>query len=199
MAANPRPEINRSQIIRDYFQQNPKALAKEVVTALAKKGIEVSESHVYVVKGKLKLTRKRKAKEKTATAMVAAAKEKGSAASTPAKPGKKPASPEAPNKSQAIRDLLTQKPKTSVQEVISTLAAQGIDVKKGLVYMVKNSMQSKKRREAKETATVAIKENATTSSDGSGDALKMIKQVRGLAAELGGMKNLKALVEALSE
>ena len=40
---------------------------------------------------------------------------------------------------------------------------------------------------------------ATPSSNGSADALTAIKQIKALAAELGGLKKLKALVEALVE
>jgi arginine repressor len=185
--AAPKPKVNKSQFIRDYFKQNPTAHAKEVVTVLATKGITVTESHVYVVKGKMKLKKLRKAKK-------AAASENG----TPKK-AKTPTSPEAPNKTQAVRVLLKQTPKATVEEVISTLAAKGIEVKKGLVYLVKSSMKSKKRRQKREKVATDMV-TATSSSSGSGiDPLTAIKQIKGLAAELGGMKKLRALVEALSE
>jgi hypothetical protein len=184
MAATTKPEITKSQAIRDYFKKNPKAPAKEVVTALAKEGFTVTEGLVYMVKGKLKLTQKRKAK--------------ASANGTTAKKVKSPASSEAPNKSQAVRGLLSENPKLSVDEVISTLAAKGIDVKRGLVYFVKGTLKSKKRRQAKEKAATELVKTGP-SSNGAADALTTIKQIKGLAAELGGMKKLKALVEALSE
>ena len=88
------------------------------------------------------------------------------------------------------------------------MAAKGIEVKRGLIYLVKSDMKSKKRRQAKEkvatemvTASkeVASSTNSRPSSNGANDALATIKQIKGLAADLGGMKNLKALVEALSE
>src|SRR5271163_2758274 len=119
MAAATKPEINKSQSIRDYYEKTPTAHAKEVVAALAKKGITVTESHVYVVKAKLKLTQKRKAKAVAASANDA-----------PAKTVKKPASPDTPNKSQAIRDLLTDNPNLSVHEAISMLKAKGIKTNK---------------------------------------------------------------------
>jgi hypothetical protein len=42
--------VNKSQAIREAFEELPKAKAKEIVAHLAKKGIEVSEQLVYQVK-----------------------------------------------------------------------------------------------------------------------------------------------------
>jgi len=36
-----KPEVNKSQAIRDVFKANPKATTQEVIDALAKKGITV--------------------------------------------------------------------------------------------------------------------------------------------------------------
>jgi hypothetical protein len=186
-------EVSKSEEVRTLLQANPQITAKEVIATLGKKGISVTDSLYYIVKGKMRLKKHRIAK--------AAASANGS----PAKPVKKTASPDAPNKSEAIRGLLAENPKIAVDEAISTLAAKGIDVKKGLFYLVKGKMKSKKRRLAKEKVAAemvtATKEMAssTYSSNGATDALTTIKQIKGLAHELGGMKNLKALVEALSE
>src|SRR6202453_1505066 len=49
MAATTKPEINKSQSIRDFLKKNPKVHAKEVVAGLAAKGITVTESHVYEI------------------------------------------------------------------------------------------------------------------------------------------------------
>jgi arginine repressor len=183
MAATPTPEVNKSQSIRDFFKQNPTAHAKEVVTGLAAKGITVTESHVYVVKGKMKLKRLRKGKEK------AAASEDGAAKTMP----------DVPNKSQAVRAFLSENPKATVEEVINTFAAKGINVKKGVVYFVKNQLKSKKRRQAKEKVAQEMTQTAAASPSSDGDVLKTIKLIKSLAAELGGMKKLKALVDALTE
>jgi len=69
--------------------------------------------------------------------------------------------------------------------------------------MVKGKMKPKKGGKVKEEAaqetviTTAIASNS--SNDGAGDALKTIKQIKNLAAEPGGIKKLKALVDALAE
>ena len=190
-----KPEVSKSEEVRNLLQANPAVTAKEVIATLGKKGISVTDSLYYIVKGKMKLKKLRKAKAATAVTS-----ENGSA-----KPVKAPASADKPNKSQAVRGLLTENPKLSVDEVISTMTAKGIEVKRGLIYLVKSDMKSKKRRQAKEEVATemvtATKKtvSASTSSNGATDALATIKQVKGLAAELGGMKSLKALVDALSE
>jgi len=58
-------------------------------------------------------------------------------------------------------------------------------------------MKPKKRKTTEKAAQEMV--TATPSSNGADDALTAIKQIKGLAAELGGMSNLKALVEALTE
>ena len=52
------PEINKSQAIRDFYKSNKKAKAKQVVEALAKKGITVSANLVTTVKSKHNTRRK---------------------------------------------------------------------------------------------------------------------------------------------
>ena len=195
MAATTKPEINKSQSIRDFLKKNPKVHAKEVVAGLAAKGITVTESHVYVVKGKMKEKKLQKAKDKKA------AKEKAVASEPVAvKKLTPPAAPASTNKSQAVRDLLQANPRLTVDEVIRTLAGLGLNVKKGLVYMVKGKMKPRKRTTTKGKTTDAVTTTAVASNnDGAGDALKTIKQIKSLAAELGGIKKLKALVDALTE
>jgi len=41
-----KPEVNRSQAIRDYFTANPKATTQEVVDALAKQGITATANRL---------------------------------------------------------------------------------------------------------------------------------------------------------
>ena len=115
----PTTEINKSQSIRNYFTQNPKAPAKEVVTALAGNGITVTEGHVYVVKGKMK-----------------AKKAKGKATGT-TKMAKSQDPDAAPSKSSAVRSLLKENRKLTAKEVVAALSDKGIWVTEGLVYFVR--------------------------------------------------------------
>jgi hypothetical protein len=67
--------VNKSQAVRDYLSAQPNAMPKEVMAALAKKGIEVSRILVSTVKSKL---------NKTGTAKNAAKKPAAAVAPAPA-------------------------------------------------------------------------------------------------------------------
>jgi hypothetical protein len=99
------------------------------------------------------------------------------------------------NMSQAIREVLTKNPEMEAKEVISTLAAQGIKVKSGLVYFIKGNIKGKSGRLRKVQQAAA----AVAAPSGNGDALSTIVKVKKLADDVGGLKKLRALVEALSE
>lgn len=74
--------VNRSQLIRDHFNANPKAMAKEIVAALKEQGITVTEGLVYAVKGAMKAKSKRK--KRIAQAAKAAATTNGTVSKTDA-------------------------------------------------------------------------------------------------------------------
>ena len=48
------------------------------------------------------------------------------------------------NKSQEIRDVLTANPKIKASEVVAKLAEKGVEVKAGLVYIIKGKLQAEK-------------------------------------------------------
>ncbi|MEI7683388.1 MAG: hypothetical protein WCL32_00065 [Planctomycetota bacterium] len=97
------------------------------------------------------------------------------------------------NKSKAIRDLFIQQPDIKAKEVVETLGKQGIEVKSGLVYIVKGKMQAGQQQVRKE------KRAATRVASGNSDAVATILKVKTLANELGGLGSLKAIVDLLSE
>lgn len=98
------------------------------------------------------------------------------------------------NKSQAIRDLLTENPKITPREIIENLAQKGIEVKPSLIYIVKGKLQEKKRRARRDEKAVS-----RASAGGKNDAVATIMKVRKLAEEVGGMRSLRAIVEALDQ
>ncbi len=75
-----------------------------------------------------------------------------------------------------------------------TLADKGITVTTNQVYFIKGEMKGRKKKAQKVVAQVAVATDTT-----SGDAVKTILKVKGWATEVGGLKKLKALVDALSE
>jgi len=58
--------LNKSQSVRAFLAENPKAKTKEVVTQLASKGIKVDPTLVYYVKSKQKQARRRQKRERVA-------------------------------------------------------------------------------------------------------------------------------------
>ena len=99
-----------------------------------------------------------------------------------------------PSMSAAIREVLRENRKLTADEVVSALAAKGIKVNKSLVYFNKGKMKGRRGRRKKVRQMVA-KVAVTT---GNTDAVTTILKVKSWASEVGGMKKLKALVEALS-
>ena len=105
------------------------------------------------------------------------------------------------NKSAAIRELLTKNPEATASEVTTTLAGKGIKVAPNLYYFVKGKMSGKKGRRKKarqmvEKVTATMSNNSAASH---GEVVATILKVKHLAADVGGLKKLKALVEALGE
>lgn len=99
------------------------------------------------------------------------------------------------NKSQAIRDILNQKPEASAREVIDLLAQQQIAVKSGLVYMIKGRLAQVKSHTKRRAERIASAGRKT----GSADPVALVLKVKSLAKEAGGMHALHALVGALCE
>ncbi len=97
-------------------------------------------------------------------------------------------------KSEEIRQLLRANPETPAKQVIETLASKGIEVTDTLVYFVKGKMSGRKSRRKKARRMVAkVVETGNT------DPVATIPKVKRWAGEVGGLKKLKALVDALSE
>jgi hypothetical protein len=96
------------------------------------------------------------------------------------------------NKSAAIREALTANPKATAREVIDSLAASGIKVNSGLFYIVKGKMRRHRKRQMRQKVAQTVKSNGVS-------PIELIRKVKGLAAEVGGMGKLKQLLEVLSE
>ena len=99
------------------------------------------------------------------------------------------------NKSQAIREVLEQNPKAKASEVVTLLAKKQIQVKPGLVYMIKGRLAQMKSQKNRKAARVARAGQKT----GSGDPVALIIRVKELARDAGGMEHLKTLVSVLAE
>ena len=98
-----------------------------------------------------------------------------------------------PNRSDAIREALAENPKAGSKEIVTKLAEQGIKVSPTLVYYVK-SKQNKERRRAKRERVAS--QSRDTSA---GNPVELVLRVKQMAREVGGIKNLKMLVDLLAE
>src|ERR1051325_2923141 len=101
-----------------------------------------------------------------------------------------------PSKSDHIREVLRTNPDMKASEVVSTLAAKGVQVKAGLVYLVKGEMKGRKKQKAKARKMIA-EATAASGATAESDAVSLIRQVKNFASQVGGMEKLKALVDAL--
>lgn len=101
------------------------------------------------------------------------------------------------NKSEEIRKLLGANPRISAKDVSTALGEKGIKISPKLYYLVKGKMLAKQAHK-KKAQKMAAKVAASTGTGG-GDALSMILRVKSLAREVGGMKRLQSLVEAMNE
>jgi hypothetical protein len=101
------------------------------------------------------------------------------------------------NKSEEIRQMLRANPKVSAKEVRDALQAKGIKISEHLYYFVKGNMLGKKARKNKAKNMVA--KVAASTGTGNADALSTILKIKSLANEVGGLKRLRALVEALTD
>ena len=105
------------------------------------------------------------------------------------------------NRSAEIRELLKQNPEITAAEAIAKLAERGIKADPSLFYFTKGRMKGRKGRRKK--ARQMVESVAATMSNGAspksaGDVVATILKVKHLADEVGGLKKLKALVDALT-
>jgi hypothetical protein len=101
------------------------------------------------------------------------------------------------NKSAEIRKLLEKNPELKAGEVIELLGMKGIEIKPNLYYFIKGKMTGRKGRRKKVKQMVANVTATMGNSPKTGDVVATILKVKHLAAEVGGLKKLKVLIEAL--
>jgi len=103
------------------------------------------------------------------------------------------------NKSEEIRKLLKANPKITATEAVNTLAQKGIKIDPGLFYYNKGKLKGRKGRRRKIRRQVASVMSNGTVAPAKSDVLGTLRKVKGLAAEVGGLRKLAELVAALSE
>jgi len=99
----------------------------------------------------------------------------------------------AGNRSQAIREALAQNPKATSKEIIAMLADKGMKVSPTLVYFVRGKQHQAKRRLKRERVAETSRKTAI------GNPVELVQRVKTLARDVGGIGNLKQLVDLLAE
>ena len=97
------------------------------------------------------------------------------------------------NRSEAVREALAQNPKAGSRDVIALLAAKGVKVSPTLVYYVKSKQNQARRRARRAEVAATSRRTATT------DPVELVMRVKQLAGEVGGIRNLKMLVDLLAD
>lgn len=97
------------------------------------------------------------------------------------------------NRSQAVRDFLAENPGADSQAIIAGLGGKGIKVTPTMVYYVRSKLRHAKRKDKRDRAAAASR--LTTARD----PVELVSRVKDLAREVGGLKNLKQLVDLLAE
>jgi hypothetical protein len=97
------------------------------------------------------------------------------------------------NKSQAIRDDLAANPKAESKDVIARLAEKGVKVSPTMVYYVKSKQKEASRRARRERVAESSRQTGTR------NPVEVVLRVKDLAREVGGIKNLKQLVDLLAD
>ncbi|TVS15776.1 MAG: hypothetical protein EA424_15405 [Planctomycetaceae bacterium] len=125
-----------------------------------------------------------------------------SAASESAKP--------SGSKTAAIRAALAAHPDKMPKELAEVMKADGWDITPQSISVVKSKLKAKPRRKARPraatttaapTAAAPAAEKAVSTPPKAADAISFdsLKKAKDLAAQLGGIKEAKAAVAALSE
>ncbi len=97
------------------------------------------------------------------------------------------------NKSQVVREFLAANPTADSQEVIAAMAAKGVKVAPTLVYYVRSKLGQARRKEKRERVAASSRQTGVT------NPVELVLRVKDLAREVGGIANLKQLVDLLAE
>jgi hypothetical protein len=100
-------------------------------------------------------------------------------------------------KTQTVRQALSDNPQKSSKEIADLLQTQGLDVTAGYVSTIKTNMKGKKKKAkaaaapAPEAAAPAVPKDAIS--------IGLLQKAKKLAAQLGGIKEAKAAIDALAQ
>jgi hypothetical protein len=97
------------------------------------------------------------------------------------------------NRSAAIREALASNPKATSKEIVALLADRGLKVSPTLVYYVKSRQKHANRKQKRARMAEASRQTKAP------NPVDLVRRVKELAREVGGVGNLKKLVDLLAE
>ena len=97
------------------------------------------------------------------------------------------------NKSEAIRGVLATNAKLTTREIIAKLAEKGVKVTPTMVYFIRSKQKQAGRKDRRDRATESSR------LSGARNPIELVARVKDLAREVGGIRNLKQLVDLLAE
>lgn len=97
------------------------------------------------------------------------------------------------NKSEAIRNALALNDKLTTREVIAKLAEKGVKVTPTMVYFIRSKQKQAGRKDRRDRAAESSR------LSGARNPIELVARVKDLAREVGGIRNLKQLVDLLAE
>jgi hypothetical protein len=108
------------------------------------------------------------------------------------------ATPEARrgSKTAAIKAALKANPKKTNKEISELLTAEGWDAKSTYISVVKSNMKGKKK---KAKAAPAAEAEAAPALPKDAVSLALLQKAKKLVAQLGGIKQAKTAIDALSQ
>ena len=99
-------------------------------------------------------------------------------------------------KTLAIRQALSNNPKTPLKEVSAMLKEQGIDASAAYISKIKSKMQGKRKKRKK--AAAPAPEAAPPAAPKDAVSMGLLQKAKRLAAQLGSIKEAKAAIDALA-
>lgn len=98
---------------------------------------------------------------------------------------------EGPTKADQIRAEIEKNPKAKPRAIVEILAGRGVKVLANHVYAIKAHVKMKGRRQRRDAAGAAAK------AAGLANPVQAVLEVRNLASRIGGINQLKKLVDLL--
>lgn len=97
------------------------------------------------------------------------------------------------NKSEAIRAALASHPTLTTRELIAKIGESGVKVTPTMVYFIRSKQKQAGRKDRRDRAAESSR------LSGARNPIELVSRVKDLAREVGGIRNLKQLVDLLAE